>query len=188
MTQPYVTGPAHVFVEVTGGVAYLGTTERTPKILIRPAWEPLFNDIGGKVPFDMSYEGEEAFISGDFNRFNESVYADMAARASALSAPVRGIDTPGNIGALMLTEKLTINLWMLFPYTAKPAMNPAGNAMPSGYHFYATYLVGPDELEPLGTTPRKIRLIWHALRIFDAQGNFNLYDHDMSVVAGLSVQ
>jgi hypothetical protein len=203
MATPYVTGPAHVFVGLgSGGTPiYLGTCERYPKILIRPANEPHFNDMGGKVPFDMAHMGEEGFTSGDFNRFNETTYAVLASRPRG-PAGVRGLNVAGEIGALYLTEGFAYGVWVSFPYVAKPVFAAAG--MPAGYHFLASYLVGPDELEPLGTTPRKIRLIWHHLRAFGIPGIsipqgvtlqssigagevFELYNHDMSAINGIPV-
>lgn len=183
MANLYVTGPAHIFVQLPGiagpqAYSYLGTAERYPKISIRPANEPVFNDIGGKVPFDMAHMGEEAFVSADISRWNEPVYAALAARPRPGSG-TRGVNVAGDIGTLYVTEGFAYSLAVLFPYAAKLVYAAAG--MPAGYRFLSSYLVGPDELEPLGTTPRKIRLMWHCLRTYDpSTGSLFLYDHDMT--------
>lgn len=64
--------------------------------------------------------------------------------------------------------------------------------LPAGYHFYATYLEGPDDLGPLNTTARRLRLHFHCLRrgkhrqpqSFTRNDTMQLYDHDMSKLAG----
>ena len=186
MATPYITGPAHIYVLLphTSTFAYLGTAERYPKISIRPAGEPVFNDIGGKVPFDMAYMGEEAFVSADISRWNEATYAAMASRPSHSAGPVRGFNGPLDVGTLYIAEGLAYQLVVQFPYgLGQPFAKGAytANDMPGGYHFYASYLVGPDELEPLGTTPRKIRLIWHCLRVYNpATQSFLLYDNTLT--------
>lgn len=197
MAKQYVTGPAHLFVGVdptivratttavagaAGAVrsvapAYLGTAERYPKISLRPAYEPTYTDQGAKVPHDMAFMGEEGFVAADISRWNEPVYNALASRPRH-RAGLRGFTGSQDHGSLLIAEGLAYELWVLFPYASKAAFSAD---MPAGYHFHAAYLIGPDELEPLGTTPRKIRLMWHALRTYTAQnGSYQLYDHDMS--------
>jgi hypothetical protein len=182
MARQYVTGPAHLFVGVFDRVPkYLGTAERWPKITERPNFSPTFNDAGGHVPFDVAYEGNEAFTVAQLSRWTEVVYAQLANRPHR-SQFGRGTNVNGDIGTLMVQEGRTYPLWVWFPYAAlKPAAFPD---MPAGYRFPNAYLAGPDDLEPLGTTPRKVMLIFHALRGFDAGKNtFLLYDHDMSGIS-----
>lgn len=186
MAQVYCTGPALFYVQFPGESTpkFLGTAEREPSIDIRPAFSPVLNDLGGqRVPFDMIYDGEEAFVSGLINRFNESVYAQLAARPAHLAGR-RGNNISGEIGTLMVQEGKAVTLWVQFPYVAKAAM--LGGLMPAGYRFRAAYLEGPDALRPLGTTARKIGMMFHAIRIFSAvDGSFALYDHDMTGLPGI---
>jgi hypothetical protein len=165
-----------VYVKPPGGTGggqpkYLGTAERAPRIRVRPAWHPVFNDIGGdQIPFDVQYMGEEAFISADLTRWDEEVYKSIAHRLGN----VRGADNNEAVGTLMLLEGKTHEVYVKFPYTSKAAF--AG--MPQGYHFVACILEGPDELDPLGTVARKINLMWHAIRKY-AGGHWTLYDHEV---------
>lgn len=191
MAQPYVTGPAGIWVNVAGAPAFLGHCERSPSIQIRPYYTPVFSDFAGqRVPLDMIYDGEEAMVSLDLTRYNESVYTVLSSRPGAA---IRGTNIPGDIGTLMLLEGRTFDMWVTFPYAAKAVMSSgvgltSGGAMPAGYHFYAAYLEGPDDLGPLGTTARRLRLNFHCIRNFaaDATGaTFFLYDHNMTSVAGL---
>lgn len=197
MAQPYVTGPAGIWVGLYGGVpTFLGHCERSPSIQVRPYYSPVFCDLAGqRVPLDMIYDGEEAMVSVDLTRYNESTYAALASRPiPGRAATTRGTNLPGDIGSLLLLEGFTHELWVTFPYSAKAAMGgpvsaTSGGPMPAGYHFHAAYLEGPDDLGPLGTTARRLRLNFHCIRTFttdSAGASFFLYDHVMSGVAGLT--
>jgi hypothetical protein len=190
MARQYVTGPAHLFVGLgTKGGVYLGTAEKFPRISIRRQFHPTYTDQGGLIPHDMAYMGEEAFVAADISRWNESVYAQLAALprpnssvglSSPVQAPVRGTNVGGDIGTLLVGEGMALSLYVQFPYAAlKAAIYPD---MPPGYRFAAAYLVGPDELEPLGTTPRKERLLWHCLRTYNAKSPtlYTLYDFNLT--------
>jgi hypothetical protein len=186
MATPYVTGPVHLFVGPLSSPNYLGTAERFPRMSIRTGWEPVFNDLGGqRVPFDLLYEGQEAFVSVDLTRWNENVLQVMMARAIST---VPGLDGPLDIGTAMLTENAAGPLWLLFPFGGvKAAFNaPGSGPMPGGYRFPRAILAGPEDFESMGTAPRKIRLIWHCLRFFNPQnGRFLLYDNNMAGVVGI---
>lgn len=191
MAQPYVTGPCSIFVGVGAGGSpvFLGHAERSPSIQIRPSFSPVFNDIAGqRVPYDYIYDGEEGMVSADVTRWNESVYTTIASRP--LHSGADGLNAPGEIGSLMGLEGLAYPLWLLFPYASKPAMVAGG--MPAGYRFAKAFLEGPDGLDGLGTTNRRLRLNFKCMRDFQGEGaalfpgTLYLYDHDMSAVSGLS--
>lgn len=170
---------------VSTSLTYLGTCEKAPKIVHRPAWKPVFNDIGGtEVPFDVSYQGEEAFTFADLTRWNEPVFSALQARPN-FPGDVRGLNIPGDIGTLMLTEGRAYQLFIFFPYVAKPAY--ASGGMPAGYRFVATFLEGPDELSELGTSPRKINLIFHHIRGWDPKTQrFVCYDHAVGAMPAIN--
>ena len=199
MAQPYVTGPAGVIIAFSGVPVFLGHCERSPSIQIRPYYSPVFSDFAGqRVPLDMIYDGEEAMVSLDLTRYNEAVYTSLASRpqgaGAAAIAPARGTNVPGDIGTLMLLEGYTTHLWITFPYAAKTVFSSpaapagAGGIMPAGYHFHAAYLEGPDDLGPLGTTARRLRLNFHCIRTYSVASTgpvFTLYDNLMTAVAGM---
>lgn len=197
MAKQYVSGPGHLYVgvDITPGrrtasqntsvtavkrPIYLGTAEKFPKITKRPNFKPTFVDQGGEVPHDVAFMGEEAFVAADLSRYNEAVYNSLSSRPRHQFG-LRGFTGSQDIGTLMIAEGKAYPLWVHFPYASKAAFSD----MPNGYHFFASYLIGPDELEPLGTTPRKVRLIWHCLRVYDpVAGNYLSYDHDMTGLPG----
>ena len=180
MAQPFVTGPAHLFCGLgSGGAAeYLGTAEVTPRIENDPQYMPLWNDIGAtRIPTDICYQGEQAYVSADITRWNESTYAKLAAHPRPNGT--RGTNVGGDLGTLLLLEGFTFTLWIQFPYSALKA---AYSTQPLGYRYANAYVLGPDVLEPLGTQPRKNRIIWHCLRLLAPSTNNSiaafLYDND----------
>ncbi len=101
----------------------------------------------------------------------------------------------GEIGTLMVTEGVAYELYVVMPYTAKPAFA----TQVAGYHFYAAMLEN-DDFE-LGSTARKQRMMWHCVRkLVPAAGGttvqgvnnyggfakFLLYDYNVSDTAGVS--
>lgn len=196
MAQLYVTGPCDIYVGTTAGTAlFLGHAERTPNAQIRPMFSPVFCDLyGQRIQADAIYDGEEGMISADLTRFNESLYALIAARPNSTgTGAARGTNLPGDIGTLMVAEGFAYPLFLRFPYASKAAFSTgSGGAMPAGYRFAACYLEGPDDLGPMATTNRRIRLNWHAVRTpFTVAGNplgsvgMLLYDHNMAPTAGV---
>jgi hypothetical protein len=186
MATPYVTGPAFIFVGCGASYTpiFLGTAERSPRISIRDEYGEVFNDIlGVKIPYDWSWQGEHAFITATINRFNEATVAAMQARPNGPTG-VRGYSVPGDVGTLMIGEGKTLPLWVTFPYYAKATYSSAG--MPPGYHFFATLLESPDDLDNLNTEGRKDTFIWHAVRLpFFSYGSISgmgayLYDANVS--------
>lgn len=175
----WCSGPVHFFAGVgSGGTAvYFGTSEGSPNVDHRPTWAPLRNDLAGERPMDKSFQGEEGYISADFNRWDEGVYATMAGKGSPGRA--RGTHAAGDLGRLALFEGCAYQLWLQFPYSAKSAMDD----MPAGYHYWACTLEG-DTMPANGMRPRKIRLLWHAMKYLTPGPNNSvlayLYNHDMT--------
>jgi hypothetical protein len=159
--QPWVTGPGHLFAHVgsAGAPLYLGTAENNPRIEIRPAYSPYFNNLfSPKVPMDLLFQGEEAFLYLDVNRFNFTVWNAMHSRPSPTGT--RGTWTAGQLGSFQIFEANAYAFTVQFPYArAKSAM--AG--LEYCYRFYNVTPVGPDSLEPIGMDYHKRRIILHAL-------------------------
>lgn len=183
MAQPYVTGPAHMYVQSGGSPVYLGTAERTPRIEVRPGQIPVMNDIGGPVvPFDMMYSGEEAFISADLTRWNNSVLQTILGRPIVGSPP--GADSFGSIGTIISYEGMGFVFYIVFPYSSKPAYS----TQEAGYRFFSCYVIGPDDHYSLGTNPRKIHLAIHALRVYDpASQSLSLFDFNVADAQAIPV-
>lgn len=161
MAQLYCTGPAHIYAAppgALGALSYLGTCEDAPVIRINAEFEPVRNDIGGKrKPFDMQYQGEDALISIDLNRYNESVYSLLAARPAGASP--RGSDVLTDIGTLVMTEGAQSAIVVQFPFVAKASMVAGG--MPPGYYFPTCVTIAPEELRQ-GTRPKKVNMVFYA--------------------------
>ncbi len=200
MANVYCTGPVHLYVGLnisrsgstgstlmadliaganaasTSQIYYLGTCETAPKIQIDPKWKAIHADIGGdEVPFDWIFMGEDAKVAGVLTRWNESVYSALAARPR--TSGTRGAATATDMGTLMLTDAVAVPLWLHFPYYSK-AYGSTYN-MPNGYRFFATWMMGPDEIET-GTKVNKRLIRLQCNRVYKASdGTWQLYDGSM---------
>lgn len=189
MAKQFVTGPCDIFVNfgIIDGVLtepkFLGHSERGPRIQIRPQYTMTYVDITGlRTGFDAIYDGEDALVSFQLNRWNPSIYHETSHPFSRNSA--RGESRSGDVGTLMVYEGAARYLWIRFPHQAKSSYTE----QVAGYRFHAAFLQ-TDDLTDLGSKPRKIQLVFHCLRRgnftnedFLALGNglFTLFDHDMS--------
>lgn len=202
MAQIYTSGPILIGVQMrNAGVlpaasTFLGTGETAPEITVKAEWEPVMNDLGGtKIPFDVAYEGEEAFISVKLTRWNQTIlnliqnrpYRAGAVRGTNSILSVAGAPAGyGDMGSMMITEGLTFGLQCYFPYSVKAAYrNPANGFMPPGMNFPAAMLMGP-EVRRGGTKAQSIQLVFHALRdvvLGAGSSAFVLYNETMPAIA-----
>lgn len=175
--QIYVAGPCeiHVGVGAAGALVFLGWSESGVRVSIQPAWDDVPSDVAGsRLPHDVQYQGEQAFISYDLKVWSESVYAQLAARFNPFTG-TRGTDPVGARGGLMVQEGAAHRLLVYSPYAALKA----SQATQKSYNFFASWLAGPDDLEPLGTRGKKIRVVHRAIGYYDpATGGWPLYDHN----------
>lgn len=195
--QTWTTGAVPIICGVgsSGAPMLLGWAEKFPRIQIRPYWQRVFCDLGGQsCPFDYMFDGQEGLVTADVIRFDEATYRVIADRANTndpgVAAREPGLNEPGEIGTLMVQEKVAYQLWLPFLYANKPTMP----GMRRGYRFRRAFLEGPDDLEQ-GTVPRKVRMVWRCVHDFDdtsrndyGVGNMPLYDDDMSAVDGLQLR
>jgi hypothetical protein len=183
-----VTGPAHIYVgkRPAGDFLYLGTAELAPSIQIVPAFQPVFNDIGGElVEFDSMYDGEKAIVAADINRYNEAVLAAMQARPFHTADSVPGFGNRLSRGTLMLQGGNAYPLYLKYSFFGTTNAVPG---MPAGCLFHAAMLSGPDAIIP-GTRVKKVSCVWTALPLYTATGanagSFNLYTLTTADPAGL---
>ena len=194
MATLYTAGPTHVYVGLQncspGQALYLGTCEEAPVIEVTPEYRPVRNDIGGETPFDLSFQGESAVTQGDFNRLNRSAYNGLAARPRSLQAgSTPGLNAPGDVGSLVLTEGDGISLFLLFAFGANGASpKPAyiANGLPPGYRFPVSVLFGPDRITT-GTRPQKYSLLFRSIRLWSPlTQSFLLYDFGVAGLPGIN--
>jgi hypothetical protein len=174
-----------MFAKPFSTVLFLGTAKIKPYIEIVPEFSPFYSDeTGRKVPNDVSFDMEHAFITADVNRYNEDLYQDMLLRQRAggtIETPVGSYEFT-SMGTMVLSEKNPIELWIVFPNSVLAAYQ----GMPAGYHFPNAIFSGPDRLDDLGVSDRAIAMSWHALPDVNVTGDgFLLYDFDISGTAGV---
>ena len=186
MAIPYVTGPVDIWVAPGNeGAIFLGHAEHGPTISVRPRYSPVYVDLAGQtIPYDMVYDGEDAIVTATLTRWNQNVLDLIEAIANDTAS---GIDDPGDIGSLMLTEGKAYELWLHFPYAAKPAF---ADMLP-GQRFPCAFLE-TDDSPALGTQAKKAHVVWHCLRYLDMSvtnefgtGRFLLWDGNMSALGSI---
>ena len=207
----YSTGPALIYINcgsTKSSPKFLGTFEERPEITIERAFAPVKNDLGGsELPLDRTYQGKEGTVAGVINRFRMDVLrAAMAAPISpgasattsepanplpgANAQGIEGSDVGASYGALMTQENRGYDLWLFFPRKAVPAMSAA--CFIPGYHFLSAFLLGPDKILA-GSGDLKTTVVFKCQRQVVTAGRtaltmtLNLFDHDMSAVANLTL-
>lgn len=179
MAQIYVAGPAEIHVSPGGPnstLEFLGWSESGVNINIRGEWDDVPADIAGtRMPADVQFMGEQAFVTLDLKVWNNSTYAKIASRYNPTNT--RGIIAPGGIGKLMVAEGAAYRLLVYSPYAAtKPSM-----ASFNSFNFFRAWLAGPDSFNPYGTKAAKIRTIFRAICYYDCNsGQWRLYNGDYS--------
>ncbi len=169
-------------VDPGSNFAYFGTAERAPVIQIMPRYVPVFSDNGGRTtPDDLLFDGEEAYVFADINRYDENVYKHLARRPNLQGHTYGpGYCTIDDLGTLLVHEGANIVLYLVFPYAYK------FDGMVPGYRFFHTTLAGPDTISPAGTKAKKIRCVWRAMRQVTPRGQY-LYDNNISAVKDIPI-
>lgn len=190
----WCTGPAHVFISKAGKLVgtteireqgsplYLGTCEFSPAIRTFTVYEPVHSDTRGpRLPDDWLLGGEHAITRLDLTRWDEAVYARIAAKgtvADAQGTTARGTLAAKDIGAMVRRAKLTFILMVLFPY----ATTNFYRGMPKGYRFPKSVLE-EEAFDPVGTQARKLGLVIHSIAETQGNGDLLLYDDDLETAA-----
>lgn len=160
-TQFYSTGPCYIQVS-TGGtagsqtLAHLGWSEAGFKITIFGYFEPVMCDIGGnKVGTDYTFQGQDAYITGDINKYDETVMQQWQARCFSNTT---GNIATGLIGGLMLASNQAQRLLLVCPYAALTGQT----TQQAAFNFPSSWLDDANEIET-GTRVKKQRISVHAI-------------------------
>jgi hypothetical protein len=180
MGSLYCSGPCAAWVNLplSATPIFLGHSEKTPSIQIRRTYTNSYaDDTGPDTPFDKIFSGQSALVTFDLTRFNYGVYtaiADVANTAAGVLAANPGVNLANEIGTSMMLEGLAYPLILVWPYAAKASMGGTGfgNALPPGYRFLSSFLIGPDEFS-CGTIPLKIRCTWYCVSAWNPAINNN---------------
>lgn len=191
MSIAYETGPVHVYASLrstfpvnllnypsASAIDYIGTGEMAPDIIKQTKFDPVFNDLGGSLPWDYLFQGEEAVVPVNFTVFNWSVLSKLNAMPIPSGTP--GTFGTGGVGTLMLTEGYAYHLWLHFPYYSYKTIFSTAS-MVNGYHFWASF-ADSIVIQP-GTKANKARVNFKCVRLYQpaSVGNgFTLFDHSMA--------
>lgn len=172
-TRIEVSGPAGFYVTTASGYNFLGTAETRPRILYRRIFEPVYNDVGGSIPFDMQYMGQDALVIADINKIDQAVLQELQTLPDM--GGTFGVEAFGSMGSLMIQEGLAADLTLVFPYGQGGEAAKPGTGLPPGMTFPQAWLLGPDD-QQIGTVHEKVRVIFQCLRTYDeGSGSFTLF-------------
>ena len=160
----HVNGPCQIFVGVgeSQALTWLGYTEDAVQLTLASSFEDVHADFGGpRVPVDVQWMGEQAFISMTLIKYHETVLQQCVAR---LPAGTPGAAASNTVGSLMQTEGIAYPIFIYSTYSTKtvytaPAMVPC-------YLFGAGWLHDNFDV-PLGVTTKKPRCIFRAIPVWN---------------------
>jgi hypothetical protein len=155
LSQLYVSGPTGWFTQTgaSAGWEFLGFCEGDTRITLDGGWEDVMVDATGtRVPFDVQYMGDQAYIGGDLVLHNELVWQRVAARLgpNPVTGDAAGVylgGPAGAIGSLMRSEGYAYGLVIRSIYggTGGKQFFTSGN-MPGGYYFSQAWLDGQFDI------------------------------------------
>lgn len=158
MAQPYVAGPAQIFVHDGSNFLFLGYSESGVRInWIRHFDDYMTDKSGTKMPADKQFMGLGALVSCDLTQFNHAVL-NIARRC--IRGRSFGDIQNGDIGQMMVAQGNTYRLNIRQPY-ADPALWGGSNlypGMPLNIHFLNAIMI--DESETAGTKRKINSLVW----------------------------
>lgn len=170
-SQLYVSGPVQISVGTGASFAYefLGWTEGDLVVSLGSDWEDVIADYGGpRLPVDVQYFGEQAFIPFTLVRFQFLVLNKLTARlADATAGGTPGTMATGELGSLMLAEGHAVPLLLYSPYVLKSAFSAT---MPGGYLFGAAWLVDNFD-HPMSSRVTRPRCVMRAIEVWNPVAN-----------------
>jgi hypothetical protein len=174
----WVAGPTeiHVGVKVGGGLAFLGWSLEGVRVRFNPFWNNVHADLAGMMPLDVQLMGEVAQASCDLAVWDEAVLQACQSRGNPYTGS-SGFMAGGYVGGLMLTEGAAYRTLIYPPFRdLKPSQ-----AAQLPYNFLRAFLAGPDDIHPLGTRPKRVRVIFQAIPAYNPlDGSWTLWNRDSS--------
>ena len=155
--QPYVAGPAEIYIHDGTAWNFLGYSESGARINWIRHFEDTHTDkSGSKMTADKQYMGLGALVSCDLTQFNH-VVLNIARRC--IRGRAFGDIQPGDIGQMMVAQGNTYRFNIRQPYASLfPTLYPG---MPENIHFLNAVMI--DESEPVGTKRKVIPLVWEMM-------------------------
>lgn len=157
-TQLLTPGPTYLQVGTgaAGVLEHLGWTERGIRGTFDGGFEDVMTDVSGtRVPFDILYQGEQAFITADLNLYDELILNKVNPRRLG---DTEGVVATTAVGSLLRLEGFMFRLLIFCPYSAKAAF---ANMRPA-YNFLKAHLDAAREIE-LSSRVKIVRCIFRAI-------------------------
>jgi hypothetical protein len=175
----WVAGPTELWVGTGSGGAleFLGwSTPEGFRGRITPLSSPIRCDLAGEMPLDVQDMGEVVHLFGDLAVWDEVVLRACQTRNPAARGFV-GVKAAGSIGALLKAEGRAFRT-LLFPPYALTKPSQAGQTI---YNLLSSWLKGPDEVGPIGTHQKIVRVFIEAIPVYyPLTGDFVTYDSNVA--------
>lgn len=159
--QPYVAGPAEIYVHDGSQFLFLGYSESGARIQWVRHYDDFFTDkSGSKMPADKQFMGLGALVSCDLTLFNHTTL-NIARRC--IKSRAFGAMGAGDIGQLMIYQGNTYRLNIRQPYANAALWGNVQDfpGMPENIHFLHAVMI--DESEPVGTKRKVIPVVWEMM-------------------------
>jgi hypothetical protein len=163
--QPFVAGPAELYVHDGSIWNYLGYSESGARINWIRHFEDFMSDkSGSKMAADKQFFGYGALVSADLTLFNHGTL-NIARRA--IKSRAFGAIGAGDIGQLMMYQGNTYRFCIRQPYANAALWGGVQKYpnMPEFIHFWHAVLI--DDSEPVGTKRKVIPLVWEMMTYID---------------------
>lgn len=194
MAQQYSTGVVAIYVSTAGTAAaqtpeLLGTAESYPRMEVQTEHGTVQTDLTGPgVPLDRSFAGQRATTGITLTWWSEIVFRKLEKMPSPFSSQAAGQYLVADVGAMLLIENLCFTVWLRYLFTTG-AVKPAYAALPQGYRFPYSHLLGGWSAET-GSKPMKRSLTFgHVASIDRSAPSLNpvikLYDNVMTAVVSI---
>ncbi len=170
----------HYCVFNNGSPVYLGTAVLAPDVEQEKGFDPVMNDLGGRIfPFQNVYDGEEDTVLTTLNRFDYTVYKLMRATVNVTGS--LGTDGPVDRGTLVFGTQRAFGLVLVYSY-AGSASAPSQPDMPAG-RFYPCCTLEKNRESTAGARVMEIALAIKAHNLFNpSTRSFTLYTETLPSV------
>jgi hypothetical protein len=163
----YVPGPTEISVALgpANSLQFLGFTRDGVQVTHQAEFEDVMCDVSGpRIPFDNVYLGEQIFVQGVLQVYNEPLFEAVARRVqtgkNTTTEHPLGTIYGNTIGTLMKTEGAFCRLLLRSMYASKAVYRTAG--MRPAYYVPFCWLEGAYDVG-LGPVPKAIRFVFRGV-------------------------
>jgi hypothetical protein len=178
-------------------LSFLGWSEGDTVLHLNERHKEVVTDLGGDVPFDICFSGEEAIITLTLTVWNQPIYESIACRVMQNAPYTPGSGTKSKVGTLLGQQSSQLNPGVV-PQTQGTRVGGAFRLLlncrygqtaqypdsPPAYNFPFAYLHQVNDL-PMSSGFKKVRCTFRALPAYSVQDySYILYNYDRTGLPG----